>query len=154
MTGHRFLMEEVGVEKQPQISWQVDSFGVSKGYARLARDLGFDAMFFTRMDTQEKKQKVHDKNKISIWRPAEENFGAQKDILTVMMSQEQGQYCWPKGFAFDQNYKDFIGFNQSDKKTFNAPEKMKHLRFIAEKMIDSEANDHVFLTFGCDFSFT
>jgi hypothetical protein len=31
---------------------------------------------------------------------------------------------------------------------------MKHLRFIIEKMINTEATDHVFLTYGCDFSFT
>ena len=45
-------------------------------------------MFFSRMDTNEKKQKALSKNKLSVWRPAEENFGAQKDILTVMMTQE------------------------------------------------------------------
>jgi hypothetical protein len=35
MRGHQFLVNEVGVE-EPSISWQLDSFGVSKGYARLA----------------------------------------------------------------------------------------------------------------------
>jgi hypothetical protein len=40
MRGHQILVEEVGVEP-PTLSWQVDSFGVSKGFARLAKDLGF-----------------------------------------------------------------------------------------------------------------
>lgn len=31
---------------------------------------------------------------------------------------------------------------------------MKHLKGVVERMIDTEATDHVFLTFGCDFSFT
>jgi hypothetical protein len=53
MRGHQFLSQELGIE-DPNISWQLDSFGVSKGYARLARDIGFDAMFFTRVDTEEK----------------------------------------------------------------------------------------------------
>ena len=51
MTGHRFIQEELG-STAPSISWQLDSFGVSQGYARLARDLGFDAMFYSRIDTQ------------------------------------------------------------------------------------------------------
>ena len=54
MTGHLFLKNEVGLETPPKISWQLDSFGVSEGYARLARDIGFDAMFFTRVDAEEK----------------------------------------------------------------------------------------------------
>lgn len=53
MRGHKFMSQELGVE-EPNISWQLDTFGVSKGYARLARDLGFDALFFTRIDTEEK----------------------------------------------------------------------------------------------------
>jgi hypothetical protein len=31
------------------------------------------------------------------------------------MTQEQGQYCWPSGFAFDQNYNDLIEFNKTSK---------------------------------------
>mmetsp|Transcript_4442 Transcript_4442/g.6559 ORF Transcript_4442/g.6559 Transcript_4442/m.6559 type:complete len:187 (-) Transcript_4442:2013-2573(-) len=31
---------------------------------------------------------------------------------------------------------------------------MAHLHKVIDRMIMSEANDHVFLTFGCDFSFT
>jgi len=33
-------------ELHPKVSWQADSFGMSTGYARLARDVGFDAMFY------------------------------------------------------------------------------------------------------------
>lgn len=49
MIGHRFLTEVVQVDP-PKITWQIDSFGVSKGFARLARDMGFEAMFYTRID--------------------------------------------------------------------------------------------------------
>jgi hypothetical protein len=48
MIGHLFLKQEVGMAQEASISWQLDSFGLSAGYARLARDLGFDAMFFSR----------------------------------------------------------------------------------------------------------
>ena len=109
MRGHQFLKNELGIE-DPNISWQLDSFGVSKGYARLAKDMGFDAMFFSRIDTDEKIKLQQSKDKVQVWRPDETNFGAKKDILSVVMAQESGNYCWPKGFAFDQNYNDFIDF--------------------------------------------
>ena len=53
----------------------MDSFGVSQGYARLAHDMGFDAMFFSRIDLQEKAKLAKERNKQQIWRPDEENFG-------------------------------------------------------------------------------
>jgi hypothetical protein len=55
MTGHRFIVEELKAP-EPKISWQIDAFGVSKGYARLARDIGFDAMFYSRIDSEQKLQ--------------------------------------------------------------------------------------------------
>ena len=100
MRGHQFLVNEVGVE-EPSISWQLDSFGVSKGYARLAKDIGFEAIFFSRLDMIEKSKLFNEKKKIQMWRADEENFGEKKDILSVTITQEQGNYCWPKGFAFD-----------------------------------------------------
>ena len=54
MTGQQWLQKEFGVH--PTVSWQVDAFGESSGYARLARDVGFDAMFFSRVDIAEKKE--------------------------------------------------------------------------------------------------
>ena len=69
------------------------------------------------------------------------------------MSQEQGQYCWPMGFAFDNNYHDRIYFNKTSK-NFNADKKMAHLRKFVQMLIDQETSDHVFMTFGCDMAFT
>jgi len=142
----------LGIE-DPNISWQLDSFGVSKGYARLAKDIGFDAMFFARMDTEEKRKLQQSRDKVQVWRPDEDNFGRKKDILSIVMAQEQGNYCWPKGFAFDQNYHDYIDFDE-DNKNFNAKEKMDHLKKVVNRMIESERSDHVFITYGCDFAFT
>jgi len=70
MGGHRFLKEEVGVE-QPKISWQLDSFGVSKGFARLFKDIGMDAMFYTRTDPEDFHEHKEKHEYINIWRSAE-----------------------------------------------------------------------------------
>jgi hypothetical protein len=47
-------LKEIGVDvdHMPKVSWQLDSFGVSKGLARLTKDMGFDAMFYSRIDEQ------------------------------------------------------------------------------------------------------
>ena len=62
MIGHRFLQQEFG--QTPTISWQIDTFGISSTWARLARDVGFEALFFSRNDIQEKHQQRKDKSRI------------------------------------------------------------------------------------------
>jgi hypothetical protein len=54
----------------------------------LAKDIGFDAMFFSRIDFDEKMQLIKKHQQMKVWRPSEENFGAQKDIMSLLMTQE------------------------------------------------------------------
>lgn len=120
----------------------------------MARDLGFDALFFTRVDTEEKIKLQQNKEKVQVWRADESNFGSKKDVLSIVMAQESGNYCWPKGFAFDQNYHDYIDFEEKNNKNYNGKEKMDHLKKVVNRMIESERGDHIFITYGCDFAFT
>ena len=53
MNGHQFLTDEVQVQV-PKVTWQIDSFGNSKGFARLASDMGFKGMFYGRDDYEER----------------------------------------------------------------------------------------------------
>ena len=51
MKGQKFVLEQFGIA--PRIGWQIDPFGHSNTNARLFHDMGFDAMFFGRMDSGE-----------------------------------------------------------------------------------------------------
>jgi hypothetical protein len=59
-------LKEIGVDTKhmPKVSWQLDSFGVSKGLARLAKDMGYDAMFYSRVDAQQKKELINSKKHV------------------------------------------------------------------------------------------
>jgi len=52
-------------------------------------------MFFGRVDVTEKQEDLKNKTRLKVWRPSEENFSDDKDILTLLMTMEQGTYCWP-----------------------------------------------------------
>ena len=47
--GHDFVMQEFSVA--PTVAWQLDPFGHSSGIADLFSEIGFEAMFFARMNS-------------------------------------------------------------------------------------------------------
>jgi len=51
MKGQQFVKKEFGVA--PRVGWQIDPFGHSNTNIRLFREMGFDSMFFGRMDSGE-----------------------------------------------------------------------------------------------------
>lgn len=88
-----------------------------------------------------------------MWRADEANFGDTKDTLQVLITTDQGNYCFPKGFSFDQNYREMIEFSP-ESKNYNGNKKMAYLERYINKLLASEQTDHAFLMFGCDFAFT
>ena len=69
---------------------------------------------------------------MKVWRPSADNFKEDKDILTLLMTMEQGTYCWPQGFGFDSNYHERIVFDEDKDNALKLPvewePKMEHLR--------------------------
>jgi len=73
MIGHQFLKKEFDVT--PTVGWNIDDFGHSDTNTRLFSEMGFDAMFFSRMDEDDKRQRKQDQAMTFLWRPGKENFG-------------------------------------------------------------------------------
>ena len=74
-------------------------------------------MFFSRLDAQYKNELFQQRNKNEVWRADEGNFGDTKDILANLIVQEDGNYCFPKGFSFDINYNQQVFFSEASKKS-------------------------------------
>jgi alpha-mannosidase len=68
MIGHDFVLKEFGVK--PRIGWQIDPFGHSSTNARLFAEMGFDALFFARIDYQDKNRRMDSRELEWVWRPA------------------------------------------------------------------------------------
>lgn len=73
MKGHDFAMKEFGV--RPRIGWQIDPFGHSNTNARFFAEMGFDAWFFARLDYQDKKKRLREKEMEFIWRSSYDELG-------------------------------------------------------------------------------
>jgi alpha-mannosidase len=101
MIGHDFLETMFGVV--PTIGWQIDPFGHSNANARLFAEMGLDAVFFARLDEQEKTKRLDDKSMEWIWRPFWDSIGEDAQIFTHALYHH---YSAPPGMDFDSNSND------------------------------------------------
>ena len=76
----------------------MDSFGHSAGNARLYADIGFEAVFFARMDRPEIKNRFKKKELDFIWWPFSNNFGFEQEIFVSVF---RDGYSYPKGFFIE-----------------------------------------------------
>lgn len=143
MVGQQFLQKELGV--YPKVTWSLESNGLSSGFAKMARDLGFDAMFYSQVKS--------DGPKYQVWRPDIKNFGQQKEILSLNIDQGgkggSASYCWPNGFWIDKSY-PVQDANLADDPAFET-----YVKAFYKDMSDyfaTEKTNHAFRMFGCDMS--
>lgn len=73
----RRLNDTFGSCARPHIGWQIDPFGHSREQASLFAQLGFDGMFFGRLDYQDKNKRLRDKTMEFIWKGSS-NLGNEK----------------------------------------------------------------------------
>lgn len=73
--GHQFLFNTFGVK--PRVGWQLDTFGHSNTNARLFSEMGFDALFFSRLDYKDKQRRISDQEMEWIWRPSVDSLGKE-----------------------------------------------------------------------------
>ena len=67
MIGHDFILKEF--EVKPNIGWQIDPFGHSATNARIFAEMGFDALFFARLDHEDKARRHDNREMEYIWQP-------------------------------------------------------------------------------------
>ncbi len=73
MIGHEFLNKEFGIK--PTIGWDIDTFGHTDTNTRLYAEMGFEAMFFSRLDHSDKFEKYFNHGLNFLWRPSKNHFG-------------------------------------------------------------------------------
>ncbi|KAK4477288.1 hypothetical protein RD792_016502 [Penstemon davidsonii] len=96
--GHRFIKEEFGVT--PRIGWQIDPFGHSAVQAYLlGAEIGFDSLFFGRIDYQDRVKRKNEKSLEVIWQGSK-SFGSSSQIFAGALPKN---YEPPSGFYFEVN---------------------------------------------------
>lgn len=63
----RKLNETFGECGRPRVAWQIDPFGHSREQAAIFAQMGFDGLFFGRLDHQDKDQRKATKTMEMVW---------------------------------------------------------------------------------------
>jgi alpha-mannosidase len=100
--GHRFLKDQF--DYVPTVGWQIDPFGHSSVQASLlSAEAGFDALYFARIDWQEKSHRLANNDMEMVWR-ASPSLGADAEVFTGAFLD--GNYGPPHGLCFDGTCND------------------------------------------------
>uniref|UniRef100_A0A803LR41 Alpha-mannosidase n=1 Tax=Chenopodium quinoa TaxID=63459 RepID=A0A803LR41_CHEQI len=147
--GHQFLKNEFGVI--PRVGWQIDPFGHSAVQAYLlGAEVGFDSLFFARIDYQDREKRMAEKSLEVVWQGSK-SLGATAQIFTGAFWQ--GNYEPPDGFHFEVN--DDSPVVQDDPTLFDYNVEDRVNAFVAAAI--SQANvtrtNHIMWTMGTDFKY-
>lgn len=136
--GHSFLKRELGVV--PTVGWQLDPFGHSWTQASLlTAGLGFDALYFGRIDYQDRRLRQERRQCEGIW--GDQSFWG-------LTGSYEGNYGPPPGFCFDVHCDDepIVGL---DDELLLA--KVKDFVKDLKTQSDQTLGNHIMITAGSDF---
>ncbi|XP_074275155.1 putative alpha-mannosidase At5g13980 [Silene latifolia] len=147
--GHQFLKKEFGVI--PRIGWQIDPFGHSAVQAYLlGAEVGFDSLFFARIDYQDREKRMNDKSLEVVWQGSE-SLGSSAQIFTGAFWK--GNYEPPTGFYFEVNDDSPIVQDDPDLFDYNVQQRVNDFVDVALSQANVTRTNHIMWTMGTDFKY-
>jgi lysosomal alpha-mannosidase len=147
--GMRFLKENFGECGRPLASWQIDPFGHSREQASLFAQMGFDSLFFFRLDSQEKDLRLNRKTMELLWRGSDD-LKEKSDLFTSVMYDT---YCPPAGFCFDQGCSDDPIMDDPTLFDMNVQQRVDDFLKYVKEQSKYYTSNHILVPMGCDFQF-
>ncbi|KAM5571530.1 putative alpha-mannosidase [Rosa sericea] len=148
--GHRFITQEFNVT--PRVGWQIDSFGHSSVQAYLlGAEVGFDSLFFGRIDYQDIATRKNEKSLEVVWRGSK-SLGSSAQIFAGAFPR---LYFPPSdNFYFDtDNVHAPLVQDDMNLGDYNVADRIND--FVSEAI--SQANitrtNHIMWTMGNDFTY-
>ncbi|XP_027351852.1 probable alpha-mannosidase At5g13980 [Abrus precatorius] len=146
--GHRFLKEEFGVT--PRIGWQIDPFGHSAVQAYLlGAEVGFDSLFFGRIDYQDRAKRKKEKSLEVIWQGSK-SLGSYAQIFAGAFPEN---YEPPSGFYFEVNDNSPIVQDNMDLFDYNVQDRVNDFVAAALSQANITRTNHIMWTMGTDFKY-
>ncbi|XP_069124923.1 lysosomal alpha-mannosidase-like [Argopecten irradians] len=148
--GFEFLRQNFGDCGRPRVAWQIDPFGHSREQASLFAQMGFDGLFFGRLDYQDKDERIRKKSMEMLWRGSPTNLKNISDLFTGVLYNGYGP---PNGFCFDLLCDDEPMMDDDRMHGYNVPKKVEMFVNASKEWADAYASNHVLMPMGFDFNY-
>ncbi|KAM1788524.1 hypothetical protein ACFX11_038807 [Malus domestica] len=147
--GHRFIKQEFNVT--PRIGWQIDPFGHSAVQAYLlGAEVGFDSLFFARIDYQDRAKRMVDKSLEVVWRGSK-SLGSSAQIFTGVFPKN---YEPPSdNFYFEVDDPSPIVQDDTFLFDYNVPDRVNDFVSAAMSQANITRTNHIMWTMGTDFKY-
>ncbi|XP_058195681.1 probable alpha-mannosidase At5g13980 [Rhododendron vialii] len=146
--GHRFIKEEFNVT--PRIGWQIDPFGHSAVQAYLlGAEVGFDSLFFGRIDYQDIAKRKLEKSLEVVWQGSK-SFGSSAQIFAGAFPRN---YEPPTGFYFEVGDDSPIVQDNINLFDYNVQERVNDFVSAALAQANITRTNHIMWTMGTDFKY-
>ena len=149
--GHRYILQQFGVT--PTVTWQIDPFGHSSTQATLFGALsGIDAVFFARIDFQDKQRRAAAKELEMVWRSSP-TLGEKAQTFAGAFARGYG-YGPPAGFCWDRGCRNEQIQNNKSLPGYNLDTFVDAFVKTAQIQADQTNGNNVMWTLGDDFEVT
>ncbi|XP_014672953.1 PREDICTED: lysosomal alpha-mannosidase-like [Priapulus caudatus] len=129
--GLRYLKTVFGECGVPRVAWQIDPFGHSREQASIFARMGYDGLFFGRMDYDDFKKRKEDKTLEHVWKGSA-NLGEAAYLFTGAL---YNGYNPPPGFCFDQFCDDPPIMDDNRMNDYNVEERVDAFIDYAKKQV-------------------
>ncbi|XP_057465092.1 probable alpha-mannosidase At5g13980 [Actinidia eriantha] len=146
--GHRYIKEQFNVT--PRIGWQIDPFGHSAVQAYLlGAEVGFDSLFFGRIDYQDRAKRKIEKSLEVIWQGSK-SLGSSAQIFAGAFPEN---YEPPSGFYFEVNDDSPVVQDNINLFDYNVHERVNDFVAAALSQANITRTNHIMWTMGTDFKY-
>lgn len=144
------LNETFGEAARPTVAWQIDPFGHSREQASLFAQMGFDGLFFGRLDHDDKRNRWNTKTMEMVWEGSQ-NLGEAARLFTGVLPNGYGP---PPGFCFDILCSDEPIMDDPRLHDYNVDDKVDAFIKAAESEAEGYSSaGHILMTMGEDFNY-
>ncbi|XP_064094192.1 lysosomal alpha-mannosidase-like isoform X1 [Macrobrachium nipponense] len=144
------INETFGSGARPTVAWQIDPFGHSREQASLFAQMGFDGLFFGRLDHDDKSNRWANKELEMVWE-ASANLGKDAWLFTGVLPNGYGP---PSGFCFDILCNDDPIMDDPRLREYNVDNRVDEFLRAAASQANGYATQDIIMTMGMDFHYT
>ncbi|KAJ8283245.1 hypothetical protein COCON_G00020950 [Conger conger] len=148
--GLRFLNDTFGPCGRPRVAWHIDPFGHAREHASMFAQMGYDGFFFGRLDYQDKKRRMEQKDMEMLWRASESLAPPTADLFTGVLPNG---YNPPAGFCWDQSCSDPPIQDDPNLEDYNVDAIVQQFLKAASDQAAQYRTNHIIMTMGSDFHY-